>query len=63
MSLIKYEKFYNLMDRYKLDFKVIEDTIKKFNTVSLDIVGDTIVDTFTKCKNIGGQTKTLHCRY
>ena len=46
------------MDRYKLDFKVIEDTIKKFNTVSLDIVGDTIVDTFTKCKNIGGQTKT-----
>ena len=55
---LKYEKFYNLMDRYKLDFKVIEDTIKKFNTVSLDIVGDTIVDTFTKCKNIGGQTKT-----
>ena len=55
---LKYEKFHNLMERYKLNFKSLENTVKKLKTVSLDVVGDTIVDTFTRCKNIGGQTKT-----
>ena len=33
-------------------------TIKKIDKTSVHIVGDTIVDTYTKTNFIGGQTKT-----
>jgi cytidyltransferase-like protein len=55
---LKYEKLFSLLDKYKITIQNIEGTVKKIKNLKIDIVGDTIVDTFTKCKTIGGQTKT-----
>lgn len=55
---LKYEKLFSLLDKYKITIQNIEETVKKIKNLKIDVVGDTIVDTFTKCKTIGGQTKT-----
>jgi len=55
---IKLEKLLMLMDRAKITFGDLESTLEKFENLSVHVVGDTIVDTQTKCAMIGGNTKT-----
>tara|TARA_B100000780_G_scaffold242104_1_gene184772 strand:- start:1005 stop:2552 length:1548 start_codon:yes stop_codon:yes gene_type:complete len=46
------------MKTNKISFDDLIKTIKKIKGTSVHIVGDTIVDTYTKTNFIGGQTKT-----
>ena len=46
------------MKTNKITFEDLTKTIKKIKGTSVHIVGDTIVDTYTKTNFIGGQTKT-----
>ena len=55
---LRYEKLISVLNKYKITFKKIENAIKKIKNVNIDILGDTIVDSYTYCKMIGGQTKT-----
>ena len=55
---IKYEKLLELMHSNKITFNKLRNTIKDFNKYSAHVIGDTIVDTYTRTKFIGGQTKT-----
>ena len=52
------EKLELTMNTTKITFEMLTDTIKKIDKTSVHIVGDTIVDTYTKTNFIGGQTKT-----
>tara|TARA_A100001011_G_scaffold400493_2_gene515514 strand:- start:9864 stop:11411 length:1548 start_codon:yes stop_codon:yes gene_type:complete len=55
---IKYEKLLELMDNENITFKDLKLTIKNFSKFTIHLIGDTIVDTYTRTKFIGGQTKT-----
>ena len=46
------------MNENGISFATIRDTIKKFNKLKIHVVGDTIVDSYTRTTLIGGQTKT-----
>jgi rfaE bifunctional protein kinase chain/domain len=46
------------MKGYKISFEDLIMVIKKIKNTKVHIVGDTIVDTYTKTNFIGGQTKT-----
>lgn len=52
------EKLELTMNINNITFDMLTDTIKKIDKTSVHIVGDTIVDTYTKTNFIGGQTKT-----
>ena len=52
------EKLDSLMMGYKITFNDLIKVIKKIKNTKVHIVGDTIVDTYTKTNFIGGQTKT-----
>jgi rfaE bifunctional protein kinase chain/domain len=52
------EKLLTLMDTAGITFADLKDALAKFNDLTVHVVGDTIVDTFTYCAMIGGQTKT-----
>ena len=52
------DKLLTLMDTAGITFDVLKGTIAKFNGLKVHVIGDTIVDTFTQCAMIGGQTKT-----
>jgi len=55
---IKFEKLLSLMDRESITFDDLRNTLDRMKGVSVHVVGDTIVDTYTHCTMIGGQTKT-----
>ena len=55
---IKYEKLLSLMNNNKITFDVLKNTINDFKNFSVHVIGDTIVDTYTRTSFIGGQTKT-----
>ena len=55
---IKYEKILMLMKINKISFNFLKKTISEFKKLKIHVVGDTIVDTYTETKMIGGQTKT-----
>ena len=55
---IHIEKLLTLMSDNKLTFEKLKKTIKQFNKIKIHVVGDTIVDTYTRTTLIGGQTKT-----
>ena len=46
------------MAENKISFQALKDTLKKFNKLKVHVVGDTIIDTYTRTSFIGGQTKT-----
>ena len=46
------------MDNENITFKDLRLTIKNFSKFTIHLLGDTIVDTYTRTKFIGGQTKT-----
>ena len=52
------EKLSLLMAENKISFQALKDTLKKFNKLKVHVVGDTIIDTYTRTSFIGGQTKT-----
>jgi rfaE bifunctional protein kinase chain/domain/rfaE bifunctional protein nucleotidyltransferase chain/domain len=52
------EKLDSMMQNHKISFNDLTNTIKKIKGTSVHVVGDTIVDTYTRTNFIGGQTKT-----
>ena len=55
---IENSKLINLMDKHKVTFKKLRDILKKFKKIKVHVVGDTIVDSYTRTNLIGGNTKT-----
>ena len=53
-----HEKLLLLMHQNSISFDYLKDIIDKFKNFSIHVVGDTIVDTYTRTNLIGGQTKT-----
>jgi len=51
-------KLIDLMERNNITFKILKNTLKKINNIKIHVVGDTIIDTYTKTSLIGGHTKT-----
>lgn len=55
---VKVEKLQLLMERFGLTFKDFRDVVAKMAGCRVHVVGDTIIDSYTHCAMIGGQTKT-----
>jgi bifunctional ADP-heptose synthase (sugar kinase/adenylyltransferase) len=55
---VKMEKLQLLMERFGLTFKDFRDVVANMAGYRVHVVGDTIVDSYTHCAMIGGQTKT-----
>ena len=55
---IKYEKILMLMKINKISFSYLKKIVSDLNNIKVHVIGDTIVDTYTETKMIGGQTKT-----
>ncbi|MDJ0838696.1 MAG: PfkB family carbohydrate kinase [Acidobacteriota bacterium] len=55
---ISTEKLMVLMQQEGLTFDDLRNTIANFKGIKVHILGDTIVDSFTRCTMIGGMTKT-----
>ena len=54
----KSQKTQMLMERSDLTFEGLRQTVQSFGGVKVHVIGDTIVDTYTRTSLIGGQTKT-----
>ena len=55
---IRIEMFMTLMSRFNISFEDIRNALRNLSGVTVHVVGDTIVDTYTECTMFGGQTKT-----
>ncbi|PPR41468.1 MAG: D-beta-D-heptose 1-phosphate adenylyltransferase [Alphaproteobacteria bacterium MarineAlpha5_Bin12] len=55
---LQLEKLLLLMKHNNIDFKLLKNTLNKFSKFKVHVLGDTIVDTYTRTSLIGGQTKT-----
>lgn len=55
---IQYEKLQLVMERYGVTFDKMRRTIDGMIGKKVHVIGDTIVDSYTQCAMIGGQTKT-----
>lgn len=55
---IQYEKLQLVMERYGVTFGKLRAAIDAMVGRKVHVVGDTIVDSYTQCAMIGGQTKT-----
>jgi bifunctional ADP-heptose synthase (sugar kinase/adenylyltransferase) len=55
---LKLEKLQIVMDRNGVTFDALRQTLASFAGRKLHILGDTIVDSYSYCTMIGGQTKT-----
>lgn len=55
---IKYDKLLTLMERENVTFDGMRETLGAMAGKRVHVVGDTIVDSLTRCAMIGGQTKT-----
>lgn len=55
---IEIEKLMVLMEREKITFENLRETLNTFSDIRVHVVGDTIVDSYTHCSPIGGMTKT-----
>lgn len=52
------EKLLMVMDRFQTSFERLRARVASFGATQVDVVGDLIVDSYTRCAMIGGQTKT-----
>ena len=52
------EKLMMLLDAERLDFDVLRRALGQIKGLRVHVVGDTIVDSYTRCALIGGATKT-----
>jgi rfaE bifunctional protein kinase chain/domain len=55
---VQYEKLQLVMERYGVGFDDLRTTLDAMKDREVHVVGDTIVDSYTHCAMIGGQTKT-----
>jgi rfaE bifunctional protein kinase chain/domain len=55
---VQYEKLQLVMERYGVTFDKLRQTVDAMVGRKVHVVGDTIVDSYTQCAMIGGQTKT-----
>lgn len=55
---VKLEKLQILMERYGLTFDTLHKVLDQMEGRQVHVVGDTIIDSYTHCAMIGGQTKT-----
>lgn len=55
---IKYEKLELLLNTSKTSLSDLRETLTQFSNKKVHVVGDTIVDSYTHCDMVGGQTKT-----
>ena len=55
---VQIEKLLLLMERNSLTFDLLRKTVEKLSSYHVHVVGDTIVDSYTRTTFIGGQTKT-----
>ena len=55
---IRYERLLSVMDRAKITFDDLRRTLASVTGISVCVLGDTIIDSYTRCSMIGGQTKT-----
>ena len=46
------------MNRNDINFSKLKETIGKLKSLSVHVIGDTIVDSYTRTNLIGGNTKT-----
>jgi rfaE bifunctional protein nucleotidyltransferase chain/domain len=51
-------KIWDLMERNKISFGSLRETLKKIKKLRVHVIGDTIIDTHTKTTLIGGYLKT-----
>ena len=51
-------KILDLMERNKISFDSLRETLKKIKKLRVHVIGDTIIDTHTKTNLIGGYLKT-----
>jgi hypothetical protein len=50
-----------LMKRSGIAFSEIRSALEKIGSHHVHVIGDTIIDSYTRCSMIGGQTKTPTC--
>jgi cytidyltransferase-like protein len=55
---LKLETLQVLMERNNISFDVLRDVLDRMPGQRVHVVGDTIVDSYTQCTMVGGQTKT-----
>jgi bifunctional ADP-heptose synthase (sugar kinase/adenylyltransferase) len=55
---VKMETLQILMERNEITFDRLRDVLSRMPDQRVHVVGDTIVDSYTQCAMIGGQTKT-----
>jgi len=55
---IEIEKLLNLMELNNISFSDLKKTLNRFKDIKIHVVGDTIIDTYTRTNLIGGHTKT-----
>jgi len=55
---VQLEKLLLLMQINEITFDTLRDTVQKLSNFHVHVVGDTIVDSYTRTTFIGGQTKT-----
>ncbi len=55
---LRLEKLQTVMSRRGVTFESLRTTMGKFKGKHVHVVGDTIVDSYTHCAMVGGQTKT-----
>lgn len=58
MPDLRIDKFQSMMSQMDLDFNLIGNTLSQLKGVKVHVVGDTIVDSYTRTSLIGGNTKT-----
>ena len=51
-------KLINLINTNKITFNTLKNTLKKFKNFKVHVIGDTIIDSYTRTNLIGGNTKT-----
>ena len=55
---LKNEKLQIIFEQEKLSFDLLRVTIEKIEGIRIHIVGDTIIDSLSRCSMLGGQGKT-----
>jgi cytidyltransferase-like protein len=55
---IRYERLMSVMERSSITFDDLRRTIADLTGIGVCVLGDTIIDSYTRCSMIGGQTKT-----
>jgi rfaE bifunctional protein kinase chain/domain len=55
---IRFERLLSVMERANITFDDLRRTLASVTGISVCVLGDTIIDSYTRCSMIGGQTKT-----